>query len=137
MATKLEQAASPPPQPVPTEQPAGSQDQGGQAAEPTEQSAPSQDGTLEIAHDDKPVSSLDDLDQSNQLAEKKPEETPKIHIDDQGALRNIEEAEAEKKANTDSSIDPTQHLGGSRMILQPPSSMSNAGGAGGPDGYQA
>lgn len=136
VATKLEPPAPPPPPPAPPE--AKEPPRQEKHPEP-EQKKASEDGTLEISHsdkpepkpekppeeDNKPLNSLDDLYADDEEARKAPLPTPKIQIDEQGALRNIEEIqdkpeEAEKKP-AESTTDPTQHLGGSRMILQPPS----------------
>ncbi len=126
VATKLEEPkpAPPAPQPVPeAAKPESQPSQESPASEPAP-AAVSENGTLEIAHPEKlgrsdearPVAtSLDDL--AGPDGEKEEEKTPRIHIDDQGSLRNIEEAD-EKKG--DASVDPTQHMAGSRMILQPP-----------------
>jgi hypothetical protein len=82
------------------------------------------DGALEIAHEQK----------SSETATAE-ESTPKIHIDEQGSLRNIEEdlggspkplsddmaaGEAEK-SEAPPTVDPVKHMGSSRMVLQPPS----------------
>lgn len=96
----------------------------------------SSDGTLEIAHgdnqsnneekprkqensdgEDVPVNT--DIDSLAVHEEEEDKKTPRIHIDDQGSLHNIKEVSAEDKE--DLSTDPTQHVGGSRMIMQPPS----------------
>jgi hypothetical protein len=112
----------------------------------------SDDGTLEISHpaplppepelpkqseevkpeaeESKPLGSLEDLaGPDNGEVKEKELETPKIRIDDQGALHNEQDAQGETNKG-DKSIDPAQHVGGSRMILQPPS-MGGAMSAGG------
>jgi hypothetical protein len=122
VSTKLEEPPPPPPIPVePPSQPEPEDDQ-----QQSEESAAGADGTLEISHnpddDSRPVTTnLDDL--STGESEKKELPTPKIQIDDQGSLRNIEEMKAGQEQADGKSTDPTQHLGESRMILQPPSNM--------------
>lgn len=137
VATKLE--APEPPAPEPAEPKAGDMSESsdhkigeGDASKPVE--AKAEDGALEISHDNKPEAEppgivLEDADDSDKQDKDKPIETPQIRIDEQGALHNMEEAEDKEAA--DSSTDPTQHMGGSRMILQPPT-MGGAMNAGGP-----
>ena len=132
VSTKLEEPAPAPPPPPSPSPPEVAPEQ--PVANPVEAvDAQGASGTLEISHgdkngDDKPVSSLEDLSGGDQPPEKKSPETPKIQIDEQGSLRRLEEIEAEKKEGA--TIDPIQHLGGSRMMLQPPS-MSGAMSAAG------
>ncbi|HTH71762.1 MAG TPA: hypothetical protein VL737_00165 [Candidatus Pristimantibacillus sp.] len=144
VATKLEEAAPPPapaPAPVP---PAAPADQ--PAPIPAEPPKPD-DGTLEITHTDQPAEEAkpdENADEQPKLEgedEIKEPGTPRIQIDEQGSLRNIEELEAEKKADeekkNDETPDPNQHMASSHMLLQPPSSMGGAmnGGDSSEDGY--
>jgi hypothetical protein len=132
VATKL--APPPPPAPAPqaplAEAPAGDQPAAATGA------SKSPDGTLEINHITENISSSPaGISLGDDNGEDKPEDTPQIHIDDQGGLHNIEEMTSQEKNDQEaSSTDPTQHMGGSRMILQPPSmgsSMSASGAASG------
>lgn len=121
VASKL----APPPAPAPAQ--TENKDAGQQPEAPAEV-AKSEDGTLEIAHTEepKPEESSEPKQEDagdkpavdKKLEEDKPPETPQIHIDDQGGLHNIEEMKAAE--DKPSSTDPTEHLGGGRMILQPP-----------------
>ncbi len=135
VATKLEPPAPPPPPVAIPEEHAPLRTPSPSApAEPPKPAQPpkSDDGTLEIAHADKAQTDskkIDDVSESKPEPEEeeKADTMPQIHIDDQGGLHNIEE---EKSSGADSSTDPTQHLGSSRMILQPPSmgaTMSTSG----------
>jgi hypothetical protein len=147
--TKLEEPEPAPPPPPeheirlgPSDKPETKSDE--KPAAPAPADTPASDGTLEITHapepvpepelpvqsdetkehsgeEEKPLASLEDLAGTNSEKEaEKEEDTPKIRIDDQGRLHSEKEALAEEKKAT-SSIDPTQHIGGSRMVLQPPS----------------
>jgi hypothetical protein len=119
VSTKLEEPAPLPPPPQP--QPASNDQPSGDATSEEPAEAKSADGTLEITHDDdsKPLSSLEDLSGGEDSDKKKEPPTPKIQIDDQGSLRNIEEMKAGEKKPEDTT-DPNQHLGQSRTMLQPP-----------------
>lgn len=75
--------------------------------------------------DSKPVASLEDLAGPDKAEEVKDPELARIHIDDQGGLHNVDEAAEQQKPAT---IDPTIHMGGSRMILQPPSMGDGSSG---------
>lgn len=135
VASKL--APPPPPAPEPSAPAPQVNDQQSAPAEPPK----SADGTLEIAHIDepkleepKPEADAKKLEVELKSEEEKEAETPQIHIDDQGLLRNMEEMKAADAK--ESSTDPTEHLGGGRMILQPPSVGSAMSGAGTPtDGF--
>jgi len=83
--------------------------------------------------DAKPLSSLEDLTKSSAGQEEKEPGLARIRIDDQGSLHTVEGAEAEARA--DGTTDPTIHMGGSRMILQPPSMGTGSSGLVG-DGYR-
>lgn len=145
VATKLEEPEpEPEPEPQP-EPPKAETPEQVDASKPEDQpaEAPAEppktdDGTLEITHheqpeqeevqlpapaqdnadkdEDKPVASLEDLTKDD-----KPEEPQleRIHIDDQGSLHKLADIE---KQDAGGSTDPTQHMGGGRMVLQPPSS---------------
>lgn len=135
VATKLEPPPPPPPPPPP--KPAEPlKEHAKEAEQPAKaEETPSADGTLEIKHNDKPEkkpedeskpvpTSLDALYEEGE--EPKTAPMPKIQIDEQGGLINIEEkedkaVEAGPKPETGATTDPTQHLGGGRMMLQPPS----------------
>ncbi|HEY5806086.1 MAG TPA: hypothetical protein VIS56_01720 [Candidatus Saccharimonadales bacterium] len=95
---------------------------------PVQQPAPAQseDGMLAISHGD--ASSTESAD--GEEGEEKPAGTPQIRIDEQGSLHNIEEAENKDGSAT---VDPTQHMGGSRMILQPPTMGGQMSASGLPD----
>ena len=157
VATKLEE-----PTPIPKEktpEPIAEKDHSAdhKPIEPAEKPKPD-DGTLEIAHLEKPEAEP----AAEAPKEEKPEEPPKesvpeppkdllaqesslklsepeddkppeaplkqIKIDDQGALLDLEEAEDKHEGGA--TTDPIQHMGGSRMILQPPTmgGQMNAGG---------
>lgn len=111
VATKLEPPVlpSPPPEPsapapVPEQLPAEPE---AKTAQPTESSKPD-DGTLEINHGSD-LSQLEDQSQPN---------IAQINIDEQGALKNVRDMPQEPpKGNT----DPTKHMEGQHMILEPPS----------------
>ena len=129
VATKLAPPPPPPPETQAAPQPIEPQNQ---ASTPQpEQAEPPKpaDGTLEIAHTEEPKPD-EEKPKADEHAEEDKDKTPQIHIDDQGSLRSIEEmmAAEKDKAKDDASTDPTQHMGGGRMILQPPS----MGGSGAP-----
>jgi hypothetical protein len=113
VATKLE-----PPKPVAPPPPPPRAEVESPKAAPAAVPMPAQppkpdDGTLEIEHNTD-ISALEDKE-----APKEPELT-QIHIDDQGSFSNLRDqpkpAEA-PKGNT----DPTKHMEGQHMIMQPPS----------------
>ncbi len=108
---------------------------GDEPAESAEAAPKPDDGTLEIAHAEMPEAQPEEHSEDKPKepeAEPKdapaempqepsePEDTPlrQIKIDEQGDLQNIEEMGG--KHAGEGTIDPTQHMGGSRMILQPP-----------------
>jgi hypothetical protein len=94
-----------------------------------EEPAKSVDGTLEIAHNDQPTLAV-----SSGEPQDDKDATPQIRIDEKGDLHNIEEM-----GPKESTTDPTQHLGSSRMILQPPSHAPSVMSAAGlpDDGYSS
>src|SRR5690606_41041443 len=54
--------------------------------------------------------------------EKKEPELARIHIDEQGRLHSLNEEQQEgQEGKGEPTTDPTLHMGGSRMILHPPS----------------
>lgn len=147
VATKLEE-----PKPAPPAAPAQLPNPPvAQPAPPVAQpkpAPPANEGTLEIIHDrpKAPSATLDDLSTENtEEGEETDEiEMPRIHIDDQGSLRKVEELEKAAQTQTQTqpqaqnkevdeqvagdkdkeakgSTDPAKRMGGSRMILQPPS----------------
>ncbi len=99
--------------------------------EPPPPELPKQGEASKPTEEDRPVASLEDLANSSTETTKKEEETtPRIHIDDQGGLHAGEEGAEHKEEGT---TDPTQHMGGSRMILQPPTMGGAMSASGSPD----
>ena len=139
VATKLEEAAPKPPEPEPQPQPqpqpadqlAQDSYQPGQAEDKK-----SEDGTLEISHDVKSLESNDNESGEPEKEKEKEPETPQIHIDDKGSLRTLEEIkeQQDKDQKASNTADPSQHVGGSHMILQPPSMGGAMSATGVPDG---
>jgi hypothetical protein len=126
VATKLEEPAAPPPPPPASpvhEQGASLQ---GDAGKPEEHHA--DDGTLEITHaardGDQPAPTEEHHDGDHEHEEQPEPQLSQIHIDEHGALQNVEPLE-EHKDEASGNTDPTGHMASSRMILQPP---ANSGG---------
>jgi hypothetical protein len=133
VATKLEEPATPPPAPVtpiasqqsiPSAQPA--------AAVPAEKPA---DGTLEIAHDDKPetVEPQLELPKPEPAPEPEPEQrfepiAPQIHIDEHGALSSLEPEHKTEEGSLPPPISSepsiSHHDAAPKMILEPPTIAS-------------
>lgn len=74
--------------------------------------------------DAKPVSSLEDLAGPNTGQDDAEPALARIRIDDKGDLHPADDTEQKVAATT----DPTIHMGGSRMILQPPSMGDGSSG---------
>jgi len=127
VATKLDVVAAPAPFAVQQSSVSNSQQTAAPAA-PIQELPKSEDGTLEIAHNNQAASNVS-LDESNDDKEV----TPQIRIDEKGDLHNIEEVSPKEEGT----IDPIQHMGSSRMILQPPSHSASPMSATGlpDDGY--
>lgn len=87
--------------------------------EPELPAQPAEGKAEEPSEEGRPLGSLEDLASSDDKGKEKEPATPKIRIDDQGRLQNEKDALHEEK-KAEAAIDPTQHMGGSRMILQPP-----------------
>jgi hypothetical protein len=126
VATKLEEPAAPPP-PPPTPAPTYNQEGERKGDDHQEnQNQAGEDGTLEIAHvaSEEPVAPpLPQPPAPEPERERAPDEQPtqQIHIDDQGALRNIEHPGIHNEPMLGGpTIDPTQHMASSHMILEPP-----------------
>lgn len=73
-----------------------------------------------------PVTNIEDLTGAGASGDKQEPELAHIHIDEQGGLHTLDDTPQDKPQG---STDPTIHMAGSRMILQPPSSLSGADGA--------
>lgn len=105
---------------------------GGGAAEPPRQAAPEPLQPPEEPKPEeeaKPVASLEELTGPDGAQENKEPGLARIHIDDQGGLHAVGEEQSE--ARTEASTDPTLHMGGSRMILHPPSMGGESMNSGG------
>lgn len=109
--------------------PAGTPSEGSLSVK-NEAAEPQPASTLTAAKPDdqaKPVASLEDLASSEEFKAKEEPKLARIHIDEQGALHSLddkkEEKEGQKLAPT---TDPTIHMGGSRLILQPPSATGGS-----------
>lgn len=128
VATKLEPPAPPPPPaPVPAQPaPAVPPQEGGATTQPPQPTKPPE-GTIDAGQDNKPPTDLQTLSQEVEASKEEPV-VPQIHIDEQGDLHNIEEIPLRPKEQP--TTDPTQHLGSSRMVMQPPT-MGGALSAGG------
>lgn len=136
VATKLEEARPKPAAPIPQPPPqpptpvlaAPAKPAPGPLAQPA--SVPKQEGTLEIAHNKIDLS----IDQTAQPAEEEQKEelTPQIDIDREGTLRRLEELQSMQAAQK-AAVNPSEHISGQRMILQPPSTDGSATAQPGPD----
>lgn len=119
-----------------------------QGAEPTKPAKKSEDGTLEIAHDEQQKRTDDNQavpadaspDQSTELTDQPaPPAPPQIHIDEHGSLSPIDEPKEEPEASApahDGLPEIKRHSEAPKMVLEPPTLGGQLTASGMPDSYE-